>query len=169
MTGNTSLAQPRDLGTTSYTRANPLARLAPAFALALVNAATLDLVTHTLTLLVTVLVLPLTGLTLPRLTRVAWPLFVAAATLLVVNTLAYPSPGIQDADLRAGALTAVRLLAVTLPGLVAFTTIDAVDLVDSLVQQLRLSPRFGYGALAAMRLMPLLADDWSTQTMAARA
>lgn len=162
-------ARPRELGTTPFTRANPLARLAPALALGAVNVATLDPVTPALTLVLVAATLPLAGLSPRQLARVSWPLLVAALTLLVVNTLAYPAPGVGEADLRAGAVTAVRLLAVALPGLVAFATVDAVDLADALVQQLHVPPRFSYGALAAMRLLPLLTEDWRCQTLAARA
>ena len=162
-------ALPRELGETSFARANPLARLAPAAALGFINVLSLDAVTSVTTLLLVVLALPLTGLTYRELARTAWPLGFAALTLLVVNTVADPTPGLGASDLATGALTASRLLAIALPGVVAFATIDAVDLTDAIVQQLRLPPRFGYGSLAAMRLMPMLMDDWRSQSMAARA
>jgi energy-coupling factor transport system permease protein len=166
---STPTALPRDLGRTSFTRANPLARLAPATALGVANVITLDPVTPLLTLAVVAVALPATGLSPRQLTRSTWPLLVAAATLLAVNTLADPSPGIGWADVAVGTTTATRLLAVALPGLLAFATIDAVDLTDALVQQLHVPPRFGYGALAALRLMPMLAEDWRHQALAARA
>jgi energy-coupling factor transport system permease protein len=90
-------------------------------------------------------------------------------TLFVVNSFASAAPGVGSADLAAGSVTAARLLAIALPGVVAFATIDPVDLTDALVQQLRVPPRFGYGALAALRLLPLLTQDWRSQTLAARA
>ena len=166
---STPLALPRELGTTAFTRANPLARLAPAAALGFANVVTLDPVTPVLTLVVVGSALPVVGLPPRQLARSTWPLFAAAATLLVVNTLAYPAPGVGSADLGVGATTAVRLLAVALPGLLAFATIDAVDLTDAVVQQLHIPARFGYGALAALRLMPLLTQDWRHQALAARA
>lgn len=162
-------SRPRMLGATAFTRANPLARLAPALALGLVNIATLDPVTPLLTLGLVGGAAPLLGLTWRQLFRLSWPLLVATLTLLVVNTLAFPDPGVGAADVRAGAVTALRLLAVALPGLVVFATVDAVDLADSLVQQLRLPPRFSYEALAAMRLVPMLTEDWRTAPLAARA
>lgn len=162
-------ALPRDLGTTPFTRANPLARLTPALTLATVNAATLSAPVHLTTLAITALALPLLALSGRQCWRLTWPLLVATATLFVVNTLAYPGSGIHQADIVAGATTAMRLLAIALPGLLVFATIDAVDLVDALVQQLHLSPRFGYGALAAFRLLPMLSSDWQLQGRAARA
>ena len=161
--------RPRALGTTALTRSNPLARLAAAAALGVVNIVTLDPVTPLLTLGVVALATPQLGLSGRQLVRISWPLLLAALTLFVVNTLADPAPGIGADDLRTGAVTAVRLLAVALPGLVVFASVDAVDLADALVQQLRVPPRFSYGALAAMRLVPMLTDDWRTATLAARA
>ena len=162
-------AFPRELGATVFMRSNALARLAPAAALGLVNVLTLDALTPVLTLLVVTCVIPFTGLSWRDVVRVSWPLLLAAATLLVVNTLAYPASGLGPADVKAGAVTALRLLAIALPGVIAFATIDPVDLTDSLVQQLHLPARFGYGALAATRLLPLLTEDWRSQALAARA
>jgi energy-coupling factor transport system permease protein len=163
------IAVPRELGATGFARANPLARLAPAAALGLVNVFTLDPLTPLVTLLVVVAAVPFTGLARRDIVRVSWPLAVAGATLVVVNTLAFPGPGVGSDDINAGVVTALRLLAIALPGVLALATIDPVDLTDALVQQLHVPARYGYGALAATRLFPLLADDWRTQGMAARA
>jgi len=46
---------------------------------------------------------------------------------------------------------------------------DATDLADSLVQQARVPARFAVGALAAFRLLPLLAEEWRTIALARRA
>lgn len=165
----TPTALPRAEATTAYTRANALARLCPAATLGLVNVLTIDPVTPLVTLAIVLEWLPATGISLRRLARVSWPLLVAAGTLVVVNTIADPSPGLGASDVSTGLVTGARLLAIALPGVLAFATIDSVDLTDSLVQQLRVPPRFGYGALAALRLMPALAQDWDTYTLAARA
>ena len=162
-------AFPRELGVTAFTRSNPLARLVPAAALGVVNVLTIDLVTPLLTLLLVVASVPLLGLSSPQLFRVTWPLGMATLTLFVVNTLAFGAEGIGAEDLYAGTATALRLLAVALPGVLALATIDQVDLTDALVQQLHVPPRFGYGSLAALRLLPLLTEDWNTQRLAARA
>ena len=162
-------ALPRELGATPFARANPLARLAPAAALGLLNVMTLDPVTPFVTLLLLVVALPLIGLAWRDVVRVSWPLGLAALTLLVVNTLAYPAAGVGAPDVEAGVVTALRILAIALPGILVLATIDPVDLTDALVQQLRIPARFGYGALAASRLLPLLTDDWRSQALAARA
>jgi energy-coupling factor transport system permease protein len=165
----TPTALPRELGATWFTRANPLARLVPAAALGVVNVLTLDVLTPVLTLVAVAFATPLLGLSWRAVVRVSWPLGLAAVTLLVVNTVAHPGSGVGPADLEAGAVTALRLLAIALPGVLVFAAIDQVDLTDALVQQLHVPARFGYGALAATRLLPLLTDDWRAQGLAARA
>jgi energy-coupling factor transport system permease protein len=64
---------------------------------------------------------------------------------------------------------ALRILAVALPGLIVFATTDPTDLADALIQNVRASPRFAIGALAALRLVPLLGQEWRLLTLARRA
>jgi energy-coupling factor transport system permease protein len=63
----------------------------------------------------------------------------------------------------------LRLLALALPGVVVYTTTDPTDLADSLVQHLRASPRFAFGALAAFRLTGGLTAEWRLISLARRA
>ena len=42
----------------------------------------------------------------------------------------------------------IRLLALALPGVIAFATTDPTDLADGLIQHVRVPPRFAIGALA---------------------
>lgn len=148
---------------------NPLALLAPALLLGIVNALTLSMPTHLATLAVTVACVPLLGISARKFFRTSWPLGVAALTLVLVNSLADPSPGVGWSDLNTGVVTAVRLLAIALPGLVAFMAVEPVSLVDALVQYLHIPARFGYGGLAAMRLLPTLTDDLQLRRLALRA
>lgn len=62
----------------------------------------------------------------------------------------------------AAAGLAARIGAIVSVGAVFGLTTDATRLVDSLVQQARVSPRFAYGALAAYQAVPRLADDLAT-------
>jgi len=71
--------------------------------------------------------------------------------------------------LSTAAAVSLRLLAVTLPGIVVLATTDPMDLADALVQRWRVPARFAYGALAALRLLPLLSADWHTIARARRA
>ena len=50
-----------------------------------------------------------------------------------------------------------------------FSTTDPTDLADSLAQQVKLPARFVLGALAAMRLLGLMAEHWTTLGHARRA
>jgi energy-coupling factor transport system permease protein len=63
----------------------------------------------------------------------------------------------------------LRLVAISLPGIVIFATVDPTDLADALVQNLRTPARFAIGALAAFRLVPLLGAEWRLLTLARRA
>jgi len=54
---------------------------------------------------------------------------------------------------------AARVAAIVSVGTVFVLTTDATRLMDALVQQARVSPRFAYGLLAAYQAVPRLADD----------
>ena len=54
-------------------------------------------------------------------------------------------------------------------GVLATATIEPIEVADALIQQLRVSPRFAIGVLAALRLLPLLAQEWQTLGVARRA
>jgi energy-coupling factor transport system permease protein len=71
--------------------------------------------------------------------------------------------------LLAGVGLALRLLGIALAGILAVATSDPTDMADALVQQLRVPARFAIGALAALRLAPLLGREWQTIAMARRA
>jgi energy-coupling factor transport system permease protein len=64
---------------------------------------------------------------------------------------------------------ALRVLAIALPGILVVASTDPTDLADSLIQHARVPARFAIGALAAFRMVPLLADEWELLTMARRA
>lgn len=76
---------------------------------------------------------------------------------------------ISDGSLALAAATAVRVLAIGLPAIVLFVTVDPTDLADDLAQRARLPARFVIGALAGMRMLGLLADDWRALALARRA
>ena len=68
----------------------------------------------------------------------------------------------------AGAIF-LRVLAIAVPSVVLFATTDPTDLADALAQLVRLPARFVLGALAGLRLVGLLIDDWRELAMARRA
>jgi len=120
-------------------------------------------------------VLPFAGVGPGELWRRGWPVLASAAGLFVFGMLLnnHTSPVVAHLaglDVRQDALSyPLRLLALSLPGFVVVATIDPTDLADSLVAHLRLPARFAIGALAALRLAPLLADEYRLIRLARRA
>ncbi|MDQ4034312.1 MAG: energy-coupling factor transporter transmembrane protein EcfT [Chloroflexota bacterium] len=161
-------------------RANPVAKLAAAVVILVVLFASLDGVTAAVVLAGLTALLPASGLGIRALFGRAWPVGITALSIGVFNVLfAAEQLGptivelgplqIGGETMLNGAGLALRLLAIALAGLLATATSDPVDVADALVQQLRVSPRFSVGVLAALRLIPLLAQEWQTLGMARRA
>lgn len=149
-------------------RANPVAKLCAAAVLMAVLFVSADPLTAGLVLTGLVLCLPLAGVPPRHLLARTWPLLVAAVSVGVLNVL-LGSPGTDDAGWVAGAGLGLRLLAITLSGLLALVTTDPTDLADALQQQARFTPRVAVGALAAVRLLPILAAEWQILRLARRA
>ena len=115
------------------------------------------------------------GLPLERVPRRLGPLWLAALGLGLLTMLVNSSnadPGlpalVQAGPLRvtlpavlAGVSIALRLVAIALVSLLVFAPSDPTGLADSLVQQWHAPYRFAYGTLAALRIVPLVAADWS--------
>ena len=161
-------------------RANPVAKLGAALLLMLALFASLDGVTAAVVLVALLGLLPISGLAPSALLRRAWLVLLAAVSIALVNVLFAPEqagpPVVSIGPIRIGAETllngvglGVRLLAIAMAGLLATATSQPTDVADALVQQLHVSPRFAVGALAALRLLPLLATEWQTIAMARRA
>jgi energy-coupling factor transport system permease protein len=127
-----------------------------------------DLLTPLVVLAAEVALLPAAGLGSPRaaLARV-WPLLLGAAGVVWVNVL-FGEAGRADAWLDATGL-GFRVLALALPGVLLVASTDPVRLADALTVHWRVSPRFAYGSVAALRLVPLLATEWETIRLARRA
>ncbi len=161
-------------------RANPVAKLGAALVVMVALFASLDGVTAAVVLVGLMGLLPASGLSARVLIGRAWLVGAAAISIGVFNVLfAADQLGpivaelgplqIGAETLANGAGLALRLVAIALVGLLATATSDPVDIADALVQQLRMSPRFAIGVLAALRLVPLLAQEWQTIAMARRA
>ncbi len=161
-------------------RANPVAKLAAALIVMAALFASLDGVTAVVVLAGLAAVLPVSGLSPRVLLGRARLIGVIAISIGLFNILfAADQVGpiiLELGPLRIGADTVVagiglslRLLAIALAGLLATATSDPVEVADALIQQLRVSPRFAIGALAALRQLPLLAREWEIIGMARRA
>jgi energy-coupling factor transport system permease protein len=155
-------------------RTNPLVKLGIALAWLVGLGLTLD-VRPALIVAVVVLVagLELGGIPPATLARRLAPLVFAASAIALTNLVFSthnPDPAAHEL-LRLGplritqeAVTAAaglgaRVAAIVSVGAVFVLTTDATRLVDALVQQARVSPRFAYGFLAAYQAVPRLASD----------
>lgn len=161
-------------------RRNPVAKLGAALLFTVPLIATLDPLTPTIGLAIELAVMPLFGVRYRVLTGRAWPLTLAGAGILVAMVLFAADrngelllalgPFAITTGVLSGALGLVlRVFAVALPGIVVFATTDPTDLADALVQNVKAPARFAIGALAAVRLLPLLGAEWQALALARRA
>ena len=161
-------------------RANPLAKIGAALVLMLVLFASLDGVTAAIILVVLVALVSASGLDPLALVRRSWLIGLTAVSIAVVNVLFAPMQSgatvLELGSVRIGSETllnaaglGIRLLAVGLAGVLAIASSQPTDIADALIQQLHVSPRFALGTLAAIRLVPTLARDWQTASLARRA
>lgn len=158
---------------------SPLAKLAAATVISLGLIVTLDWVSASMALLLELALLPMLGLKLTRLVKLLVPLAIAAL-LAGLTTALYGRPSgeiffdfalihVTQGSISLAIATSLRILAIALPAVVLFATVDPTDLADSLEQRTKLSPRFVIGALVALRLLTLISDDWQQITRARRA
>ncbi|MGH8970791.1 MAG: energy-coupling factor transporter transmembrane component T family protein [Actinomycetes bacterium] len=164
--------------TAPLARRNPVAKVAAAGIVMAGLLVTLDPVTPAVLLALELAALPFTGVRPGTLVRRTWPLLVGIAGVSLANLLVVPGGRVLlelgPVDVTSHAVSsalsvALRLLAIALPGILVLATTDPMDLADALVQRWRVPARFAYGALAALRLLPLLSADWHTIARARRA
>jgi energy-coupling factor transport system permease protein len=147
---------------------NPVAQLSAILVVTVVLLVSGGLVTPLLVLAAELALLPAVGLTRPGdLLRRTWPLLVSATGVAWVNVAFGSLDG--AAAWQSGAGWAVRVVALALPGILLVASTDPVRLADALTRHWRLSTRFAYGSLAALRLVPLLAAEWEAIRLARRA
>ena len=159
--------------------ANPVVKLGAAAVLMAVLFVSVDALTASIVLVGVAGATALSGLSAPTLLRRTWPILVTALSVGVLNAVfAAPRGGPQ---LAVGTLTVsveaalaglglgLRLAAIAFSGVLAVATTDPTRLADSLVAQLHVSPRYAVGALAAARLLPVMAVEWQILSLARRA
>ena len=162
MTASLALGPPPDV---PLSRINPVAQLSAIAVVTVVLLTSLDPVTPGIVLAAELCLLPAAGLTDPRsLWLRTWPLLFGATMVGLVNVLLG-----EDAGLVTGLGLAMRVVGLALPGVLLVASTDPVRLADALTVHWRVSTRFAYGALAALRLVPLLATEWQTIRLARRA
>lgn len=158
---------------------NPVAKLAAATVLAVCLVLTIDPVSSGVALLLELALFPLLGIPWRTFWRRTWPVWLAAPLTAFTIALYGRTSGevlfeflfvrVSEGSLDFALATLLRVLAIALPAVVLFITIDPTDLADGLAQRLHLPPRFVLGALAGVRLIGLAMDDWRSVGLARRA
>lgn len=160
-------------------KANPLSKLFAAALITVVVMLSVDWVSAGVVLASEVLLLPLLGISVRGLLVRAWPFLVAAALGAYATALLAEKTGrvlfeagpvlFTEDSVNAGLAIGLRGLAIALPGLFLLASTDPTDLADALAQRLKAPHRFVLGALAGMRLVGLLFDEWRTLGLARHA
>ncbi|GAB6899798.1 energy-coupling factor transporter transmembrane component T family protein [Kineosporia succinea] len=169
----------REASRAPLARADPAAKLAVATVISVALILTVDPVTAGVALALELAFLPWCGLSPRKLFRSSWIILLGAVPAGLL-TLVFGVDGgdvllglgpvsVTEGSLSSAVAITLRILAIGLPGVVLLATTDPTDLADSLAQILRLPHRFVLSALAALRLVGLLAQEWQTLTMARRA
>lgn len=158
---------------------NPLAKLAASALIALPLVLTLDPVSAAVALALELLLFPFAGLGWREFWLRTWPVWLAAPLTAVTIALYGEASGrvyvewllvrVSDGSLELALATFFRVLAIALPSVVLFVTVDPTDLADALAQIARLPARFVLGALAGLRMVGLFLDDWRALELARRA
>lgn len=158
---------------------NPIAKLGAALLVSGPLILTIDWVSAAVALILVLALLPLTGVGWRRFWTRTLPVWIAAP-LAGLSVLLYGRTSgtvyaewllvrISDGSMELAAATLLRVLAIGIPAVVLFVSIDPTDLADGLAQRLRLPARFVLGALAGLRLVGLFLEDWRSLELARRA
>lgn len=169
------LADPR----APLARRNPLAKLGAAALVMLVLFLAVDILTPLILLVLLLGAVPAGGLRPLPLLRRSWALLLAGLAIAILNTifaahqqgpLVHLGPFVVGlTTVVGGAAIGLRIIGIALAGALALATIEPTDLADALVQELHVPARFALGALAAVRMLPVLADEWRLIGLARRA
>lgn len=161
MTASLALGPAPDV---ALSRINPVAQLTAYAVVTVVLLTSLDVVTPAVVVLAQLALLPAAGLSRPRaLWLRTWPLVLGAGSVGLVNILLG-----EGASVVTGVGLALRVVGLALPGVLLVASTDPVRLADALTIHWRVSTRFAYGALAALRLAPLLVADFDAIRLARR-
>ncbi|TFB46487.1 energy-coupling factor transporter transmembrane component T family protein [Cryobacterium tagatosivorans] len=166
-------------GNRGILRVNPVAKLAAALLLAGVLVLTIDWVSALVALACELVLFFWAGLSPRTFFLRTLPVWLAAPAAALTTLLYGQSAGaeywqfglihITDGSIDLAVATLLRVLAIGLPSVVLFVTVDPTDLADGLGQVVRLPARFVLGGLAGLRLIGLLLEDWRALERARRA
>lgn len=158
---------------------NPVAKLAAAAMIAVALVLSVDWVSALTALALEIPLILALGVTWrPLLVRGS--VITVAAALTALTNLLYGEPSgtvhwhfllinVSDGSIALATAMFLRVLAIALPSVFLFVDVTPTELADGLAQVLRLPARFVVGALAGMRLVGLLGQDWRYLGYARRA
>lgn len=165
--------------TGTFARINPVAKLGASALIALPLILTLDWVSAATALVLECLLFPFAGIGWREFWLRTSPVWIAAPLTALTIALYGETSGqvfaewlvvrISEGSLTLAVATFFRVLAIALPSVVLFVTVDPTDLADGLAQVLKLPARFVLGALAGLRMVGLFLDDWRALELARRA
>ena len=167
------------VGPQAVYRLNPVAKLAASMVISVPLVLSIDWVSAGVALLVEAVFFLFAGLSARRFFLRTLPVWIAAAlgglTILLYGRasgqtyLQFLFVHVTDGSIELAIATLLRVLAIGLPAVALFATVDPTDLADGLAQVLRLPSRFVLGALGGLRLVGLFLDDWKALELARRA
>jgi len=158
---------------------NPVAKLGAGVIVSLFLIVTIDWVSASTALVLELAIIALMGIEPRQFWLRTLPVWVAAPLTALTILLYGRYEGdvyfefllirISDGSIELALATFLRVLAIGLPAVVLFISIDPTDFADGLAQRMRLPDRFVLGALAAVRMVGLFLDDWRSLELARRA
>ena len=166
-------------GTQTIYRINPVAKLAATAIIGIALVLSIDWVSASVALGCEAILFVFAGLSPRRMIRRILPVAIAAVFAAITILLYGRASGtshwrfllanVTDGSIELSIATLLRILAIGLPAVVLFVTVDPTDLADGLAQVVRLPARFVLGALGGLRLVGLFAEDWRSLELARRA
>jgi energy-coupling factor transport system permease protein len=169
------LRQPALVNPTAFLpAANPIAKLGAATVVMAVAFLSRDPVTPAILLAGEAVALAVTGIRPRDLARLLVPLAVVAGLLGVLNAVLAGTAAVPPTETGAdrallGLGLGLRVAAIALAGTLALATTEPADLAAGLVVHLHVPARLAVGALASLRLVPLLGREWQAIGLARRA
>ncbi len=154
--------------------ANAVAKLGAAAVTMVVALVSGDPLTPAILLVGVGLAMTVSGMRLAALARLVGPLLIAATVLGVLNgvlagTPVGSSPGAVGDRFEIGLAVGLRITVIALAGSLALATTDPTDLAAGLIAHLHVPARLAVGALASLRLVPILGAELRTIRLARRA
>lgn len=158
---------------------NPVTKLTVALIISVALVLTIDWVSGSVAVAAELALLPFSGLSVRSITLRCAPIAIAAVLSTITITLYGRTSGVtyfhwafihvSDGSIVLAIATLLRVLAIGIPAVILFASVDPTDLADALGQILHLPARFVIGALAGLRLIGLFIDDWKALGLSRRA